>query len=157
MSKGLNCPRIIEKIARMTEHGMCQADIAKHYGVTRAYIGILIRKAEACGHKVVRRQPRKVYRYQCRGCGKQCETLTKNKGWCSPKCHAMHTTAGKGHSSRHAFDEFECCHCGNTFTRSKHLQYIRSRTYQYKGLHDSGRKFCSHECYLSHRWPKTSA
>ena len=74
----------------------------------------------------------------CRRCGKQLhqQKKMKRRTFCSDECRIRWWSEHPEMLNRKAVYYFTCAHCGKSFA----------------AYGDSGRKYCSHECYIGERF-----
>ena len=78
----------------------------------------------------------------CKQCGKQIKTLAgrKQRTFCSDACRSFWWNHHLESVNRKAFYDFECAHCGRSFS----------------AYGNKSRRYCSHACYIAHRFEKGS-
>jgi len=150
-------PRL-QVISDLSAKGMRQSEIALVIGVSRARVSQLVNDVVAAGLPMRRRQAAETVERQC-GCGKTFNAPVGNtarmatKKFCSRQCSVKYRTYRcGGPSSCKEMVTLTCENCGQAFERSHRLMYITRKTYEYKGLKQPKRHYCSQACYLNHRY-----
>lgn len=74
----------------------------------------------------------------CKQCGKLIKVIPKRKPriFCSDSCRTAWWNGHQDCVARKAVYEYTCTHCGKQFT----------------AYGNAGRKYCSHACYIAHRF-----
>lgn len=74
----------------------------------------------------------------CKQCGKPIKIISKRKPriFCSDSCRTAWWNSHQDCVHRKAVYEYTCAHCGKQFT----------------AYGNAGRKYCSHACYIAHRF-----
>ena len=75
---------------------------------------------------------------RCKHCGKKLNHTpkAKPKKFCCEFCRHRYWNAHRDQMKRKAFYFVDCAHCGKLF----------------ESYGNAGRKYCSHECYINHRF-----
>ncbi|MDD3524208.1 MAG: RNA polymerase subunit sigma-70 [Candidatus Cloacimonetes bacterium] len=131
-----------EKILEMRRMGCSYRHVATTLALREGTVKSFCLRSERKGPST---PPRPKQETCCKHCGKPVEPVPKRKkkifcsktcrqGWWNSHLYLVNPTAK-------ALHEFTCIHCGTTFTA-----YGNAR-----------RKYCSHECYIQHRYYKGNA
>lgn len=145
--------RVVE-VSELSSKGMSQSEIARRLGVTRARVNQLVDRAEKWGLPVVRRKAPAMEARRCvcgivftcrKSSSQQYHSVECARNWC-------HKRGGK--SSEYVYRKFTCSGCGSKFERSNRLEYIRAKVGEYRGKPLSGRRYCTHTCYINSRYKK---
>lgn len=123
-----------EKIIRFRRQGFGYADIGRELGISKDTVKSFCRRNDlmVSGSKPVDDKDR------CRECGKALVQQEKKKTrfFCCKACREKWWTEHADMIDRKAIYEFTCAGCGWSFT----------------AYGNSKRKFCSHSCYVAHRF-----
>ena len=119
-----------EKIIRFRRQGFGYADIGRELGISKDTVKSFCLMVS--GSKPVDDMDR------CRECGKALVQQEKKKTriFCCKACREKWWTEHADRIDRKAIYEFICAGCGKSFT----------------AYGNSKRKFCSHSCYVAHRF-----
>ena len=123
-----------EKIIRFRRQGHGYADIGRELGISKDRVKSFCRRN---GLMVSDSQPVDD-KDRCRECGKPLVQQEKKKRlvFCSKSCREKWWTEHADRINRKAIYEFTCVGCGKAFT----------------AYGNSKRKYCSHGCYVAHRF-----
>lgn len=123
-----------EKIIRFRSQGFGYADIGRELGISKNTVKSFCRRN---GLMVSDNKPVDD-RDRCRECGKPLVQQEKKKRriFCCKSCREKWWTEQADRVARKAFYEFSCAGCGKVFT----------------AYGNSKRKYCSHGCYIAHRF-----
>ena len=123
-----------EKIIRFRRQGFGYADIGRELGISKDTVKSFCRRngLMVSGSKPVDDKDR------CRECGKALVQQEKKKTriFCCKACREKWWTEHADRIDRKAIYEIICAGCGKSFT----------------AYGNSKRKFCSHSCYVAHRF-----
>lgn len=123
-----------EKIIRFRRQGFGYADIERELGISKNTVKSFCRRN---GLMVSNSKPVDD-RDRCRECGNPLVQQEKKKRWifCCKACREKWWTEHADRIDRKAIYEFSCAGCGKVFT----------------AYGNSKRKYCSHGCYITHRF-----
>lgn len=123
-----------EKIIRFRRQGFGYADIGRELGISKDTVKSFCRRN---GLTVSGGKPF-IDKDSCRECGKPLVQQEKKKSriFCCKSCREKWWKEHADRIDRKAIYEFTCAGCGKPFT----------------AYGNSKRKYCSHECYVSHRF-----
>lgn len=115
-----------EEIMRLRMHGHGYADIGRALGISKDTVKSFCRR-NGMDNKD-----------RCRACGNPIvqKEKTKRRIFCCKSCREKWWTEHANMINRKAFYTFTCAGCGREFT----------------AYGNSKRKYCSHECYVAHRF-----
>ena len=123
-----------EKIIRFRRQGFGYADIGRELGISKDTVksfcrrnGLMVSDGKSVDDK-----------NRCRECGAPLVQQEKKKRrvFCCKSCREKWWTEHADRIDRKAIYEFTCAGCGRSFT----------------AYGNSKRKYCSHGCYISHRF-----
>ena len=121
----------------MTDEEMCRISSLKRQGKSAAVIAEMLHLSANTVKSYLRRHPVGEDSHACPQCGRMViqNTGRKEKRFCSDKCRMAWWNTHQSEMNKKAYYTLVCQQCGKEF-----VSYGNQR-----------RKFCSRECYGSHR------
>jgi endogenous inhibitor of DNA gyrase (YacG/DUF329 family) len=132
-----------QRVKELRGEGNSYASIADALGISVNTVQSHCRRNNVARHLSAATQTVNSSALFCKHCGKELaqKTGVKARKFCSDKCCAAWWAAHPDRLNRKAFYVFTCVACGKDFSA-----YGNSR-----------RKYCSHSCYVRHRFRKGAA
>ncbi len=129
----------IQELRRMRQENAGYAHIAKALGLTKSQVSGYCKRHGLDGHLASNSRATTTPGF-CKCCGAPLSQKPKTKTslFCSSACRQAWWNAHLSQVNRRAFYDITCAGCGRTF------QSYGNKT----------RKFCSHACYINHRFHK---
>lgn len=129
----------IQELTRMRQSNMGYSHIAKALGLTKAQVSGYCKRHGLDGTLASNSRNCTTPGY-CRCCGAPLNQnpKTKTSYFCSAACRQAWWNTHLNQVNRRAFYDVTCASCGRTF----------------KSYGNKNRKFCSHACYINHRFHK---
>lgn len=125
-----------QQIIELRNQGISYSKIADALGISINTIKSFCRRNNLGGH--IGKENKQINKTFCKECGKE---LNQNLGkkplkFCSDKCRVKWWNTHPELVNRKAIYSFICTNCGEPFT----------------AYGNSKRKYCSHSCYINHRF-----
>ena len=129
----------IQELTRMRLNNMGYSHIAKALGLTKAQVSGYCKRHGLDGTLANNSRTSSAPSF-CKCCGAPLNQnpKTKTSYFCSSACRQVWWNAHLNQVNRRAFYDITCARCGRTF----------------KSYGNKNRKFCSHACYINHRFHK---
>ena len=131
-----------EKIRELREQGLTLKEIGGMYKITRERVRQLCEGVK---------KPDLRERVNCRVCETEYIRAERNSKYCGDECRKKGLSElwrqKNAKFSLHATIELICTGCGVKFERANRLEGIAECGRKTKGKKDTGRRFCSKECY----------
>lgn len=117
-----------ERVVELRRRGNSYGDIAEATGTSRNTVKSICRRASILDATDAVSG--------CEQCGVDLPEGAKARRFCSTECRLAWWHTHPERLNRKAIYEFTCAHCGSPFT----------------AYGNAGRKYCSHACYVRHRF-----
>ena len=127
------------RITALRHDGIGYATIAAMLGISKEAVKSFCRRNALTGNQATSPPPEGF----CRNCGAEIvqNPKARKKVFCSPDCRSAWWKAHPQPSVQNTAYQHTCIHCGKLFT----------------AYGTSPRKYCSHACYISHRFKGSAA
>jgi endogenous inhibitor of DNA gyrase (YacG/DUF329 family) len=127
-----------ERIIQLRISGVSYSKIADALGISINTVKSFCRRNNLGNNEVLTKDDSNVNQIFCKECGKELNQVSGKKPlkFCSNQCRVKWWNSHPEMVNKKAIYSYRCPYCGKTFT----------------AYGNSKRKYCSHSCYIAHRF-----